>query len=81
MNAPWVPHTDGLGRPFDPAVASREDWDGYLLSFDSYARTAAMWFAMMRAPTAELTLQVFLDWGNMCDAPWPWRAASTSPIS
>jgi hypothetical protein len=32
-----------------------------------------MGFAMMAAPTAELSLQVFLDWGNMCDAPWPWR--------
>ena len=27
---------------------------------------------MMATPTA--ALQLFLDWGNMCDAPWPWRA-------
>jgi hypothetical protein len=30
---------------------------------------------MTAASTAELSLQLFLDWGNMCDAPWPWRAA------
>jgi hypothetical protein len=40
--------------------------------FDSYERTVAIVFVMQRAPTAVDCLRVFLEWGNMCDAPW-WQ--------
>src|SRR5262245_52912263 len=37
---------------------------------NSYERTTAMVLVMARAPTAADRLRVFLDWGNVCDAPW-----------
>jgi hypothetical protein len=30
---------------------------------------------MWRAPTAVDRLRIFLEWGNMCDAPWACRSA------
>jgi hypothetical protein len=40
-----------------------------------YARTRALWLAMASAPIPEASVRLFLKWGNMCDAPWQWRAA------
>lgn len=45
-----------------------------LRMFDSYQRTEAMVYVMWRATTPAEAVGVFLDWGNMCDAPWPWRS-------
>jgi len=42
--------------------------------FGSYQRTEAMVHIMLRAPTPAEAVAVFLDWGCMCDAPWPWRS-------
>jgi hypothetical protein len=45
----------------------------HLGDFDSYDRTGAMVCVMLRAPTPADQVRVFLDWGNACDAPWPYR--------
>jgi hypothetical protein len=45
-----------------------------LTMFGSYERTEALVHVMLRAPTPTDAIAVFLDWGNMCDAPWPWRS-------
>jgi hypothetical protein len=42
--------------------------------FDSYSRTEAMVHVMISAQEAADRMKVFLEWGNMCDAPWPWRS-------
>ena len=66
-------HYDGLGRSIDWRHVVREapldEVSKYLGSFDSYARTRAMTLLMV-ASTAQRCLQIFLEWGNMCDAPW-----------
>jgi hypothetical protein len=55
-----------LALPLDQA--SKE-----LFIFDSYSRTEAMVYVMHSAEGAD-QIKVFLEWGNMCDAPWPWRS-------
>jgi hypothetical protein len=40
----------------------------------SYQRTEAMVYVMLRAPTRADAVKVFLEWGNVCDAPWAWRS-------
>jgi hypothetical protein len=45
-----------------------------LMKFDSYSRTAAMVCVMRSAKNAADWLKVFLEWGCLCDAPWPWRS-------
>ncbi len=41
-----------------------------IITFDSYERTVALVYVMARAPTPVDGLRIFLDWGNLCDAPW-----------
>jgi len=65
---------DARGHTFDPTTASEEDWLIYLLGFNSYARTEALWQAMMFAHrTPELNLRWFLRFWSVCDRPWEWR--------
>ena len=68
---------DGVGRPIDfghlVREAATEEIDRYLLSFDSYKRARAM-YLLMCGLHARHCLQTFLRWGNMCDAPWPYRS-------
>jgi hypothetical protein len=45
----------------------------YLLRFDSYALTEPMTYMMIFAPPRRC-LQIFLEVGNDCDAPWPYRS-------
>jgi hypothetical protein len=46
-----------------------------LFMFDSYSRTEAMVYVMSAARSeAADQIKVFQEWGNMCDAPWPWRS-------
>ena len=47
--------------------------------FNSYERTTAMVLVMARSPTAADRLRVFLDWGNVCDAPW-WNRSSIADM-
>lgn len=42
--------------------------------FNSYARTQAMLWVMCRAPTPTEVIATFLEWGNMCDAPFANRS-------
>jgi hypothetical protein len=65
---------DAQGRPFNVKGASLKDLETYLWTFDSYQRAEALWFAMVVAPSGEQALRLFLDCGNMCDAPWRWRS-------
>ena len=68
---------DGSGRPIDWGYlalrAPPEEVDQYLWTFDSYARTGAMAWLML-VTSAERAMQLFLNWHNVCDAPWPWRS-------
>jgi hypothetical protein len=68
---------DAFERPFDPVGATRKDFFRFLITFDSYSRTEAMVTAMLYSPP-RLRLQIFLDAGNDCDAPWPWRSMIAS---
>ncbi len=46
----------------------------YLFYFDSYARTEPMFHLMRHASERPAhCLGIFLDSGNLCDAPWRWR--------
>ena len=45
-----------------------------LQMFGSYQRTEAVVYVMLRAPTRADAVKVFLEWGNVCDAPWAWRS-------
>jgi hypothetical protein len=68
---------DGQGRKIDwkhlVGEASKDEVSNYLLSFDSYARAKAMTL-VMTGSCAQRCVQIFLDFGNMCDAPWPYRS-------
>ena len=68
---------DGGGRAVDWQHLAREappeEVDKYLLSFDSYRRTEGMYYLMLASPPRRC-LQIFLEWGNMCDAPWGYRS-------
>lgn len=68
---------DGLGRKIDwrylGTAASLGEVSSYLGTFDSYARTEAMTYLMI-ASSLRRALEIFLDSGNMCDAPWPYRS-------
>jgi hypothetical protein len=44
--------------------------EGELGNFDSYERSLALVFVLMRTPTPADAIRVFLEWGNVCDAPW-----------
>jgi hypothetical protein len=70
-------HYDGLGRKIDwkhlVKEAPLDEVSNYLSSFDSYQRTEAMTWVMM-VSCAQRCVQIFLEWGNMCDAPWPYRS-------
>jgi hypothetical protein len=57
-----------LGR-----TASWDDALEYLWKFSSYARTEPMAYLMCCAPALR-RMQIFLEIGNMCDAPWPYRS-------
>jgi len=43
-----------------------------LREFDSYSRAVALVLVLCRSPTPADIIRVFLEWGNMCDAPW-WQ--------
>jgi len=43
-----------------------------LREFDSYNRAVALVLVLCRSPTPADTVRVFLEWGNICDAPW-WQ--------
>jgi hypothetical protein len=45
----------------------------YLSYFDSYARTEPMVMIILAA-NPERRLRIFLESGDCCDAPWPWRS-------
>jgi hypothetical protein len=47
--------------------------------FSSYERATALIVVMARAPTAADRVRVFLDWGNLCDAPW-WNRSSIADM-
>jgi hypothetical protein len=53
-----------------PFIEANEE----LVMFGSYERTEALVHVMRRAPTPADAIAAFLDWGNMCDAPWRWRS-------
>jgi hypothetical protein len=38
--------------------------------FDSYSRSVASALVLCRSPTPVDTIRVFLQWRNICDAPW-----------
>jgi hypothetical protein len=67
---------DGLGRKISwrhlVTAASLREVSSYLGTFDSYARTEAMTYVMI-ASSPRRALEIFLNWGNACDAPWPFR--------
>jgi hypothetical protein len=71
---------DGVGRKIDwrylVCEASLSEINGYLLSFDSYQRTAPMAHLMSLSATErpEHCIRIFLDFGDMCDAPWGCRS-------
>jgi hypothetical protein len=54
-----APSTDG---------SSVADWWRYPGTFSSYARTGALWQAMMFTRTPEFRRRLFLDEHNVCDA-------------
>jgi hypothetical protein len=70
-------HYDGIGRKIDwgrlVQDASLDEVSDYLGSFGSYARTEPM-SLLMRCSRARRCVKIFLEWGNMCDAPWPHRS-------
>ena len=41
--------------------------------FDSCSRSVPLVFVFCRSPTPEDTVRAFLEWGNVCDAPWSNR--------
>jgi hypothetical protein len=59
-----------------------EEIDDCLGKCSSYERTDRLgWIMVGASPSpSELLersrrcLRIFLEWGNMCDAPWPWRS-------
>jgi hypothetical protein len=67
---------DGLGRNIEwrhlVTAASLREVSSYLGTFDSYARTEAMTYLMI-ASSPRRALEIFMDSGNDCDAPWPYR--------
>lgn len=74
MIAPWP---RGIGHPVDLHHlynnASDSEVARYFLSFDSYRRCEALAYFMMWAPPRRC-LRAFLDYGDMCDAPWVYRS-------
>src|SRR5579863_8296013 len=42
--------------------------------FDSYSRSIALQLVLLRSTMPTDTVRVFLEWGDMCDAPWWGRA-------
>jgi hypothetical protein len=71
-------HCDGLGREIDwlrlTREASVEEVCSYLITFHSYARTEVVaWMLDSTTDRPERCLRIFLDAGNMCDAPWGYR--------
>jgi hypothetical protein len=58
------------GLPFHEA-------ERQLAQLDSYDRAIAIVLVLLRAPTATDRLKMFLEWWNMCDAPWSVRTPLT----
>jgi hypothetical protein len=56
------------------AGLSFEEAASRLGRFDSYERTVALAFVMQRARRGEDRIKLFLEWGNVCDAPWAQRS-------
>jgi hypothetical protein len=42
--------------------------------FDSHSRSTALQLVLLRSTVPTDTLRVFLEWGNVCDAPWWGRS-------
>jgi hypothetical protein len=74
---------DGQGKRIDwrhlVREAPLEEVSNYLWSFDSYARAGAM-ASVMVGSNAHRCVQIFLEWGNMCDAPWPYRSTLANDL-
>jgi hypothetical protein len=74
-------HNDTMdGLSFLANVAPLEKISKYLLTFDSYGRTRAMAYLMTLAMEGSRCLWRFLDSGNACDSPWPWRSILASEL-
>jgi hypothetical protein len=70
---------NGLGEPIDwrrLAEASMDETTDYLISFNSYERTAAMALLMsvIANDRPEHCIRIFLNFALMCDAPWNHRS-------
>lgn len=59
-------------RLADLSLAEAEE---RLIQFNSWERPTALVLVMCRAPTAADCLRVFLEWGDVCDAPW-WERSN-----
>jgi hypothetical protein len=46
-----------------------------LRMFNSWERTGALVLVLYRARTPADVISVFLEWGDVCDAPWWYRTA------
>jgi hypothetical protein len=68
---------DGLGRAINwdylTSKASEVEVFQYLLSFCSYKRTGVLYRLMLDLPALG-GLQIFNEWYDGCDAPWPYRS-------
>jgi hypothetical protein len=68
---------DGFGRKINFAHlvgdSPIEEISHYLITFGSYARTEPLMFVMVGS-SPRRCVQVFLEWGNMCDSPWWCRS-------
>jgi hypothetical protein len=54
-------------------MSNLSDAERRLLDCDSYRRTEALCTEMFREPLPAKRLSLFLEYFNMCDAPWPYR--------
>jgi hypothetical protein len=54
------------GLTFDQSLSELE-------MFNSYERSPALALVLYRARTPAEIMRVFLEWGNVCDAPWWYR--------
>jgi hypothetical protein len=57
--------------PFDALPRKAVD---ALMMCDSYARPRVLLQQMVREPDHRIRLELFLNFWNMCDAPWPYRS-------
>jgi hypothetical protein len=51
--------------------------DQRLMICNSYERPHQLWMEMLRERTARGRIALFLEWWNVCDAPWAYRGVFT----